>query len=443
MKRILLVNPWVHDFAAYDLWLRPLGLLYIAGFLEQQGYAVVLLDCMDRFHPLLVKHGHVSTSRVYGTGKFSSEVIAKPRAIAGVPRHFRRYGIPYHMVDAYLHSLGHIERVLITSGMTYWYHGVQEMVSLLRESLPDARILLGGIYATLLKGHAEKESGADSVIAGFDIFPLLAELGVECGALNVEELFNRVSPAYHLYGMLPHVAMITSFGCPFRCSYCASEKLAPGHGMVSHDKILADIGEYVDRYGVGDIALYDDALLWDAESHFLPLFEEVAKRHYQVRFHTPNGIHARFINARVARVLYESGFKTVRIGLESSRESFQERTGKKVTNEEVTVAVRCLKRAGFQPHDIGIYVMAGHPDETVDEVLDTLAFVRQLGVLAFVSEYSPVPGSQDWERDEHMAGDDPLWQNNSIAFLKQGWSFQALQRIKDEKNRINRTITAT
>ena len=28
-KNILLVNPWIHDFAAYDFWLKPLGLLYL------------------------------------------------------------------------------------------------------------------------------------------------------------------------------------------------------------------------------------------------------------------------------------------------------------------------------------------------------------------------------------------------------------------------------
>lgn len=441
MKRILLVNPWIHDFAAYDLWLRPLGLLYIAGFLEERGYAVDLLDCMDRFHPLLVRHGNVPKNREHGTGKFCGEEIAKPPSITGIPRRFKRFGIPYNLVASYLKALEDIELVLATSSMTYWYGGVREIIALVRASFPDAKIVLGGIYATLLEEHARKESGADSVIAGFDFFPALAELGVECCAFHAEGLFNAVSPAYHLYDLLPHVAMITSLGCPFRCSYCASQRLTPEYSALSHEKLLGDIEEYVERYGVEDIALYDDALLWNAEAHFLPLFEEVARRRYQVRFHTPNGLHARYINARVARVLYESGFKTIRIGLESSQERFQHETGSKVTNEEVGEAVRCLKRSGFQAEDIGIYIMAGHPDETVEEVCETLAFVERLGVHAFISEYSPVPGSQDWEREGSVVRKEPLWQNNSIAFLQHGWSIEEMQRLKDEKNRINHAIT--
>ena len=45
-KSILLVNPWIHDFAAYDLWMKPLGLLYIGSILRSRGYSVHLLDCL-------------------------------------------------------------------------------------------------------------------------------------------------------------------------------------------------------------------------------------------------------------------------------------------------------------------------------------------------------------------------------------------------------------
>jgi hypothetical protein len=32
--RILLVNPWIYDFAAFNFWLRPLGLLMVAEYLS-------------------------------------------------------------------------------------------------------------------------------------------------------------------------------------------------------------------------------------------------------------------------------------------------------------------------------------------------------------------------------------------------------------------------
>ncbi|RLD16220.1 MAG: radical SAM protein, partial [Caldiserica bacterium] len=47
--RILLVNPPVYDFACFDSFLKPLGLLYISQILKSKGFKVYLLDYMDRF----------------------------------------------------------------------------------------------------------------------------------------------------------------------------------------------------------------------------------------------------------------------------------------------------------------------------------------------------------------------------------------------------------
>ena len=44
--RVLLVNPWIYDFAAFNLWCEPLGLLSIGAVLQQAGCRVDLLDCL-------------------------------------------------------------------------------------------------------------------------------------------------------------------------------------------------------------------------------------------------------------------------------------------------------------------------------------------------------------------------------------------------------------
>ena len=33
---LILINPWIYDFAAYDLWSKPLGLLYLAGWFRER-----------------------------------------------------------------------------------------------------------------------------------------------------------------------------------------------------------------------------------------------------------------------------------------------------------------------------------------------------------------------------------------------------------------------
>jgi hypothetical protein len=49
--RALFINPLIHDFAAYDLWVKPLGLLTIAAYLKKLGVSISLIDCLDRSHP--------------------------------------------------------------------------------------------------------------------------------------------------------------------------------------------------------------------------------------------------------------------------------------------------------------------------------------------------------------------------------------------------------
>ena len=58
--KCLLVNPWIHDFAAYDLWLKPLGLLYTGAVLREHGYKIDMIDLLDRgvfdLSPMITNH---------------------------------------------------------------------------------------------------------------------------------------------------------------------------------------------------------------------------------------------------------------------------------------------------------------------------------------------------------------------------------------------------
>ena len=50
--RILLLNPALYDFSAYDFWLKPFGLLSVGGQLRGRA-DFALFDYLDRLHPSL------------------------------------------------------------------------------------------------------------------------------------------------------------------------------------------------------------------------------------------------------------------------------------------------------------------------------------------------------------------------------------------------------
>lgn len=76
MKKVLIINPWIYDFAAYDYWLKPLGLLYLASYLRKNNVEVMFLDCLD---PYPFRHLLSSPRRRWGaTVTFSRHGSPRP-----------------------------------------------------------------------------------------------------------------------------------------------------------------------------------------------------------------------------------------------------------------------------------------------------------------------------------------------------------------------------
>ena len=104
---LLLINPFIYDFAAYDFWLKPLGLLYLAAILEENGCEIVWLDCMDRWHPEVLKLQDLKEpkSRKYGIGPFYKKEALKPEVCKHVKRKFSSYGMPPEVLQHYLKKI--------------------------------------------------------------------------------------------------------------------------------------------------------------------------------------------------------------------------------------------------------------------------------------------------------------------------------------------------
>ncbi len=160
---LLLVQPWIFDIAAYDLWIKPIGLLYLAEILERAGFNIFLLNCLNPYHPSTINKLKRKSD---GRGKFYREIIEKPKAYKNVPRNYAKYGLPEKIVREELEKLNKIDAILITSMMTYWYPAVKRIADLCREYFPKAPLILGGVYASLMPEHSQKTIMPDSLIIG-------------------------------------------------------------------------------------------------------------------------------------------------------------------------------------------------------------------------------------------------------------------------------------
>jgi radical SAM superfamily enzyme YgiQ (UPF0313 family) len=430
MKRpkLLLINPYIYDFAAYDLWSKPLGLLYLAGVLEDNGCEIILLDAMDRWHPdvLKIQNRSFPKSKPYGDGHFHKETVAKPHEFSLVPRHYSRYGMPPEVLRSNLEKIKrihHVEAVLVTSGMTYWYRGVHEAIALCREIFPELRILLGGIYATLFTDFAQKYSGADFVLKGEGEQPVL-NLLAEMLHLPRQKRYAGYDdyplPAYHLYPQLDYVAMMTSRGCPYSCSFCATHEFTGSFSRRQPEKVFREIEWYAAGRQIKNITFYDDALFVNAENHIKPILKRVIAQHLDVHFHTPNGLFAKLLDEELAELLAESGFKTIRLSYETKNADRQKQMGK-VNDGDLEKALNNLERAGYARHEAVVYLMMGLPNQRPLEVEDSIRYVHGLGARVSLSSFSPIPHTPEWQiavQQFKFPVDQPLLTNKSAYPLK-------------------------
>jgi radical SAM superfamily enzyme YgiQ (UPF0313 family) len=443
-KSILLVNPWIHDFAAYDFWMKPLGLLYVGAVLRAAGCEVRLLDCLNLSSALPQYTAGLKSPRQgdFGRGHFYKEDIPKPEALRHIPRQYRRYGIPPRALRETMAVFPRPDLVLMTSSMTYWYSGLAETVRFLRQNIPGVPIYLGGTYATLCADHAANHSGADQVLPGpwdGEKLRLISESVGDLSSSTMENFSAWPYPAFDLYPRLEYVCLLTRQGCPFSCTYCAASQLTRGMESRSPLRVIEEVIFWKDKWGVNDFAFYDDALLINPAGHIVPLLRELIARRIGCRFHTPNALHIKAIDEEVADLLYQGGFRTLRLGLESANEERQMETGGKVENREFQKAVRNLKKAGYTGEEIGVYLMAGIPGQRVEEVEESIAWVQESGAKPLLAEYSPIPGTPMFEQAKKMSPFDlenePLFHNNSLFPCRwEGFTWEDFRRLKEKIN---------
>lgn len=382
---------------------------------------------MDRYDKDLLKlyKRNFPDNKQNGVGPFNKTKINKPSVLKNIPRNYSRYGITEDIFCKKLKKEEKPDAILVTSIMTYWYPGVFRVIEIIKQYYPDSPVILGGIYATLCYEHAVKLSGADYVLKNFQFPNLFQILNKIRGENSKQKLTNNYLsftsfpyPAWDLYGDLDYICLIISRGCPFRCSYCASSLINPVLEFRNPTNVYEEILYWREEKGINNYVFYDDALLVNAESHFIPLMQVLKKKKLNVKFHTPNALHANFINKTIAQLMLENGFNRIWLGFETSDDELQKATGGKMDNFHFKKAVETLLEAGFSNKQICAYVLVGLPGQSYKSVLDSIHFVIDTGIRPYLAKYSPIPGTKMYKQairkynlDEPV---DPLLHNDAL-----------------------------
>jgi len=324
-----------------------------------------------------------------------------------IAAYHKQAGDTVEYVRAYEIPSAQPDMILVTSMFTYWYKCVWETVQFYKFFYPTVPLLLGGIYATICPDHAAR-SGADKVVAGeYE----------KSRCLTPDPTVLPTKPRF-VYSM-------TSYGCPNACSYCASHVLyGPGIQQRSAEEVFDEFA-LQRRRGFSTIYIGDDNFLFNAEKHALPLLEMVIQRGLKVRFELPGGLQADHVTPEIAQLMYRAGFRRVSTAMETASRDVAEHMGRRnvASSDAVTHAVRCFEEAGFERREINVFFMIGLPYQSLDDILDTFAFLARLGVWLHPQRWTPIPNTRDFK----LAGLDG-WDLEDLhykSFLAPGVAFSS------------------
>jgi radical SAM superfamily enzyme YgiQ (UPF0313 family) len=203
----------------------------------------------------------------------------------------------------------------------------------------------------------------------------------------------------------------------------------------SPESVVEELKFWHKSYQVTDFVLYDDAFLVNAERHAIPILEKIIQADINLRFHTPNALHIRGINAQTARLLFRAGFKTIRLGLETAEFDHRETIDRKVTKDDFKRTARCLKEAGFEKHQVGAYLLMGLPGQEMTAVERSIRAVQETEITPILAYYSPIPHTAMWQKavaaSRYDLEADPIFTNNSVIPCRsEAFNWETISALK-------------
>lgn len=220
----------------------------------------------------------------------------------------------------------------------------------------------------------------------------LRQTSIRAGRSNLDSL---PYPDRSLTPISSHTYMFTSRGCPYRCKFCASSRFWNNVRFFSAERVVNEIELLVNQYGVRFISFFDDLFVAD-KKRFFEIVDLVEKRGIQGKAKFSCSLRANTVTEDIVVALKRMGVASVGMGLESGNQRVLTwLKGGSLSVEQNANAVALLKKYGIMPN---ASFVIGSPDETAEEILDTLRFIKRVDLALFdVYVITPFPGTPVWE----------------------------------------------
>jgi len=306
--------------------------------------------------------------------------------------------------------------VLVTGGSVEYHRQAHEAISAAKKACPRATTILGGVYATTLPEEAAKDPNVDWLFmyhaegrvgdflsllaAGKEdearAFPGIAYRGADGTVAEnppshfIGDVKTQVQPDYSLVDLRPYLRqntmdyqfnsgdtsafVITSYGCPYNCVFCASRTIS-GRRVAFRpaSDVLQEIEYLIDAYGVRNLVFLDDALLADRE-RIVAILRAFLDRGYGLTWKAAS-VSAWHLDDALLALMKRAGCTQLTVSVESgSQRVLREVIHKPLDLKIIPPLVAKCRELGIS---LGANFVIGLPGETWDEIRQTFAFAER------------------------------------------------------------------
>ncbi len=154
----------------------------------------------------------------------------------------------------------------------------------------------------------------------------------------------------HINERQPYVAIYTSLGCPFKCSFCCINSLFGKSGIRYRgpEKVIEEIDFLVNRYGMKNIKIIDEMFALN-ETRVTEICDRIIERGYDLNIWAYARVNT--VTERMLAKMKEAGINSVAYGFESGSKRVLKDAVKGYQTEAVEKVVRMT-------YDLGLYICA-------------------------------------------------------------------------------------
>jgi len=185
--------------------------------------------------------------------------------------------------------------------------------------------------------------------------------------------------------------MITSRGCPHRCTFC---KLNFQKTLARSAESIVEEFRQVHALGVREVEIYDDTFTW-SRKRLREICEGLIEADLGVQWAIRDRVSSTAVDDNLFPLMYQAGCRRIHFGIESGVQHVIDKMKKRIKLDQARKAVAGAKSAKIT---VLTYFMFGNLGETLDDMHQTIEFAKELDAdYAQFSITIPYAGTEMYE----------------------------------------------